>query len=51
MKYSPFLPEDQWKQESVDESVKRIVAELQRKKHDELMKAITTLNELFNPPK
>lgn len=50
MKYSPFLPEDQWKQKSVDESVQYIVEELQRKKHDELMRAIAALNELFNSP-
>ncbi len=51
MKHSPFLPEDQWKQKSVDESVRHIIAELQRQNHDKLMKALAALDKSLKPPK
>lgn len=51
MKHSPFLPEDQWKQKSVDESVKYIIEELQRKNHDKLMQSLVALDKILNPPK
>lgn len=47
MKYSPFLPEDQWKQRRVDEQRAHIVAELQRKKNNELLESLARLQKIF----
>lgn len=49
--YSPFLPEDQWKQRRVDEQREYIVAEIQRKKNKELLESLARLNRRMNNQK
>lgn len=51
MKHSPFLPEDQWKQHRVDEQRDHIVAELQRKKKQELLESLAHLQKIFTSQK
>lgn len=50
-KFSPFLPEDQWKQRRVDEQRDHIVAEIQRKKNKELLESLARLNRRMNNQK
>lgn len=50
-KFSPSLPEDQWKQRRVDEQRDHIVAEIQRKKNKELLESLARLNRRMNNQK